>query len=297
MWEVIAALVSVVVTSLLAWLIGTRVSYGWDEVKRQRESDLAALQSFYKCYGSFFAAWKMWAVYLRNHTFEGGHPQFPAGDSTAWGILKEAEDAESGFEAILVKLASEYASSGRDRMLLASFRQGAQSLRECIRDGRALTWKAQPRSPRDRSPEEVRQRLIDYRKYRAFKALCEYVAIKLAHGSHDSHSALRESKGHGSIADQVPPRQDKRSFPVLLGLRPARMIDENIAIEAFIEITQTEGIGGRWCEIAEEEFQLPPVRLLRLADHKLRAHIGRAGRLPELDFRETRLGQVTCRRP
>lgn len=109
MWEVIAALVSVVVTSLLAWLIGTRVSYGWDEVKRQRESDLAALQSFYECYGAFFAAWKMWAVYLRNHTFEGGHPKFPAGDATAWGILKEAEDAEGGFEAILVKLASEYA--------------------------------------------------------------------------------------------------------------------------------------------------------------------------------------------
>lgn len=67
MWEVIAAVVSVALTSLLAWFIGTRVSYGWDEVKRQRESDLAALQSFYRCYGAFFAAWKMWDVYLKNH--------------------------------------------------------------------------------------------------------------------------------------------------------------------------------------------------------------------------------------
>jgi hypothetical protein len=39
MWEIIAALVSVVVTSLLAWLIGTRVSYGWDEVKGSASFD------------------------------------------------------------------------------------------------------------------------------------------------------------------------------------------------------------------------------------------------------------------
>lgn len=259
MWAVIAALVSVVTTSLLAWFIGTRVSYGWDEVKRQRESDLAALQAFYRCYGAFFAAWKMWDVYLKNHTLEGDRPRFPADDTTAWSILKEAENAEGGFETILVKLASEYASSRQDRMLLASFRQGAQSLRESIREGRALTWRAQPSSPRDRSPEDTRQRLLDYRRYRAFKALCEYVAIKLARGSYDIQRASKGDEEHGSAIGHISPRRDKRSFPLLLGLRPARTIDQNKAIEAFIEITQTEGIGGGWYRIAEEEFCLPPV--------------------------------------
>src|SRR5690348_1247361 len=168
MGEIVAAFISVVLTSLLAWFIGTRVSYGWDEVKRQRESDLAAVQSFYRCYGEFFSAWKMWAVYLRNHPLEGNDRKFPIDDATAWGILKEAENAEGGFETILIKLASEYAGNKGDWLLLASFRQGAQSLREAIRDGEPLTWKAQPHSPRDKSPEEQRQRLVDYRKYRAF---------------------------------------------------------------------------------------------------------------------------------
>ncbi len=251
----VAALVSVVATSLLAWFIGTRVSYGWDEVKRQRESDLAALQSFYRCYGAFFSAWKMWAVYLRNHSFEESPPQFPVNDATAWNILREAEDAEGGFETILVKLASEYAGFKEDRLLLASFRQGAQSLREAIRDGRPLTWKAQPHSPRDRSPADGRQRLLDYRKYRAFKALCEYVAIKLARGSYDTHSAPKNDEQPGSRSD----RRGKRSFTLFLGLRPTRRINQNRAIEALIEITQTAEIGGRWYEIAEQEFDLPSV--------------------------------------
>ena len=64
----------------------------------------------------------MWGVYLRSHAAEGKFPQFPADDATAWNILKEAESAEGGFETVLIKLASEYASDGRDRILLASFR-------------------------------------------------------------------------------------------------------------------------------------------------------------------------------
>jgi hypothetical protein len=268
MWEVIAALVSVALTSLLAWFIGTRVSYGWDEVKRQRESDLAALQSFYRCYGAFFAAWKMWDVYLESHTSKGAHPSFLADDSTAWGILKEAEDAESGFETILVKLASEYASDRRDRILLASFRQGAQSLRESIRVGRALTRKAKPTSREDSTREEKNQRLTDYREYRAFKALCEYVAIRLAHGHIMPEARRGKVKGLARLWISFSPRRAKRSFPVLLGLGPTRTIDQNRAIEAFIEVTQTDGIRGCWHENAEKELQLPPV---------IRAENGRGG--------------------
>ena len=106
---------SVLLTALLSWLIGTRVTYGWDEVKRQRESDLAALRLFYDCYGKFFGAWKMWDVYLRAAGSPG--PGFPVQDATAWAILRDAEAAEGGFESILVKLASEYATSERDRQL------------------------------------------------------------------------------------------------------------------------------------------------------------------------------------
>ena len=245
---IIAAIISVVATALLAWLIGTRVSYGWDEVKRRRESDLAALESFYRCYGAFFSAWKMWEVYLDNSAIkESG--KFPVKDETAWNILREAENAEGGFETILVKLASEYASFEEDRLLLASFRQAAQSLREAIRDGESLTWKAQPHSPRDKDPSPMKQqqRLLDYRKYRAFKALCEYVALKLAHGSYSTRAAFHslDDSGWGSA--------------LLLGLRSPRSIDQNTAIAALIQVTQTEGVGDRWYEIAEKSFELPSV--------------------------------------
>lgn len=201
----------------------------------------------------------MWDVYLENHTSKGAHPSFPADDPTAWGILKEAEDAESGFETILVKLASEYASDSRDRILLASFRQGAQSLRESIRKGRALTWKAKPTSPEDSTPEKRNQRLTDYREYRAFKALCEYVAIRLAHSHIMPKVRQGKVKGLARLRVSFSPRRAKRSFPVLLGLRPTRTIDQNGAIEAFIEVTQTERIRECWHENAEKEFQLPPV--------------------------------------
>lgn len=247
---IIAAIVTVVATSLLAWLIGTRVSYGWDEVKRRRESDLAALESFYRFYGAFFSAWKMWEIYLDNSAVkESG--KFPVDDETAWNILREAENAEGGFETILVKLASEYASFPEDRLLLASFRQGAQSLREAISDGKPLTWKAQPHSPRAKNPsyERQEQRLLDYRKYRAFKALCEYVALKLAQGSYGTRDASHglDGSGWGSA--------------LLLGLRPSRSIDQNTAIAALIQVTQTEDIADRWYDIAEKSFELPSVKL------------------------------------
>ena len=112
MTAVIAAVVSVLTASTLAWFVGTRSSYGWDEVKRQRESDLAALKLFYDCYGKFFAAWKMWDVYVRTSGSER-RTAFPVEDDTAWSLLRDAEAAEGGFESILVKLASEYATSNK----------------------------------------------------------------------------------------------------------------------------------------------------------------------------------------
>jgi hypothetical protein len=40
------ALFTVVLGSLLAWLVGAQVSYFWDERRRRRESDLATLATF-----------------------------------------------------------------------------------------------------------------------------------------------------------------------------------------------------------------------------------------------------------
>jgi hypothetical protein len=170
---VIAALVSVIGTALAAWLVGTRISFGCDEVERQRDSDMAALQLSYESHGRFFAAWRMWAVYMRSTS--SGQRGFPASDPKAWEVLQTVEEAESGFETILVELASEFTHTDRDRQLFAAFRQAGQSLREAVREGKDLTWKAQRSSPGDIvNPNPERD--LEFRQYRAFKALCEYVA-------------------------------------------------------------------------------------------------------------------------
>jgi hypothetical protein len=90
--------------------------------------------------------------------------------------------------------------------------------------------------------------------------LCEYVAIKLARGSYDADNVPKNGAEHNSDSDQDSQRLGRRTFPVLLGLRPVRRIDQNRAVEAFIESTKTEAVGGRWYEIAEKEFGLPQVR-------------------------------------
>jgi hypothetical protein len=232
---VIAALVSVIGTAMAAWLIGTRISFGWDEVKRQRDSDMTALQLFYQSYGKFFAAWKMWAVYLRGTS--PGQGGFPASDLKAWEILQAVEEAESGFETILVKLASEFTHTDRDRQLFAAFRQAGQSLREAIREGKDLTWKAQRSSPRDIvSPNPRRD--LEFRQYRAFKALCEYVAVSLARGPYGE----RATRG--------------RLRRLFLGPGQIPRISHSIAASNLIAITQTQDIGGQWQRIAEEEFGL-----------------------------------------
>ncbi len=58
----IIALFTALVGSLLAWVVGTQVTYLWDDQKRRRESDLAALARFYELYGTFFSTWKLWSA-------------------------------------------------------------------------------------------------------------------------------------------------------------------------------------------------------------------------------------------
>jgi hypothetical protein len=159
----IIALSTVVVGSLLAWGVGTQVSYAWDERKRRRESDLAALATFYKLYGEFFVTWKLWSSHKRF-----GATLAPP-DHLQWSLLERAEAVEGGFEALLVKLASERKLNKDEKLMLGSFREAYQMLREKIRVNKRLEWWA--------SPIHHGQ---GFEQYRAFKALAEYVAFLLA---------------------------------------------------------------------------------------------------------------------
>jgi hypothetical protein len=160
--DLLKVLFGAVVASALAWLVGTRIGYKWDEIKRRRESDRAALDEFYRVYGEFFSTWKLWNAHRRSGV--------PAPHDARWALLERAEIAESGFESLLVKIASERRLSERDVRLVASFRQAYQSLREHIRDDQALMWWATDKEGRTKG----------FRQYHAFKGLAAYFATLLA---------------------------------------------------------------------------------------------------------------------
>src|SRR5713226_9202117 len=108
----IIALSTVMIGSVLAWVVGTQVTYLWDDQKRRRESDLAALATFYRSYGDFFTTWKLWSAHKDPKSTLG------SADHLRWKLLERAELAESSFEALLVKLASERKLCAKDQQVL-----------------------------------------------------------------------------------------------------------------------------------------------------------------------------------
>jgi len=152
----------------LLWFVGSRLTFVWEDRKRRRESDLAAMETFYRLYGEFFAAWKLWDSHKRKGVPGKGKPH-----ELQWELLERVERAEGGYEALLVKLASERVLDDTDRVLLGCFREGSQMLREKIRAGQALEWWATDKPERDSD---------GFKQYRAYKALAEYIALTLEAG-------------------------------------------------------------------------------------------------------------------
>lgn len=175
-------LIVVVVSAALALSVGSRVAYLWDHLRRRREGDLAAVESFYRTYGEFFATWKLWDAHMRatasverssastpnQAPTRGGTLESPA--DVQWRLLERAAAAEAGFEAVLVKLASERTLADRDIKLLGCFRESYQMLREQIRKNRRLMWRASPIPNED---------AITFKQYIQFKSLAEYVVVML----------------------------------------------------------------------------------------------------------------------
>lgn len=155
------AFFSAVVGSSLAWLIGNEISYRWDERRRRRETDFAALQTFYRAYGDFFATWKLWDAHKRSSATVA-----PA--DVQWRLLERAEEAEGAFETLLVKIVSERRLNDVEREVVGAFRQGYQALREHIRDDQMLAWWSTPSND------------TGYEEYRAFKELAARVAVLVA---------------------------------------------------------------------------------------------------------------------
>jgi len=113
------------------WLIGQKLSYGWNVRQKRRELQLAASQQFYAAYGEFFATWKLW------NRLEQDNEDF---ETRRWELHKRAAAAEATVEGILVKLSSELQLAEEELKDLGCFRQAFQQLRQSIRKSEFLSW-------------------------------------------------------------------------------------------------------------------------------------------------------------
>lgn len=131
---VIVPLVAVTLTLAGGWLVSSRVSDHWDQIKRRRESDQAAAEEFQRLYGEFFAVWKIWnAISLRD--IELSDPE-----KAAWDCLKQVAEIEGRVEALMAKISAERHLTNDDIDALGAVRQGFQSLRSVIKRGEPLPW-------------------------------------------------------------------------------------------------------------------------------------------------------------
>lgn len=149
-----------ILTLLVGYLVGNRLTSMWAFRQKRRELDLLAASELYRLYGEFFAVWKLW-----NHLL--GDSSCGAGDDVRWALTQRAALVDGGFEALLVRVTSERELTNPQQDDLGLLRQGFQCLRETIRDNTPLPWASS-----------------DHPEYLKFKELaCGF--SNLLSGSHD----------------------------------------------------------------------------------------------------------------
>ena len=131
---VIVPLVAVMLTLGGGWLVSTRVSDHWDQIKRRRESDQAAAGEFQRLYGKFFAVWKRW------NSIALGEIALSDREKAVWDCLESAAKIEGDVESLLAKISVERCLSEDDINALGAVRQGFKSIRSAIRKGKPLPW-------------------------------------------------------------------------------------------------------------------------------------------------------------
>jgi hypothetical protein len=135
------------ITLLLGWLIGQRLSAYWAFRQKQKEIDLNTLNKFYSLYGEFFAVWKLWH-FLREEdsakTIDLKHGRF---EEVRLDLVNRISKAEGELEAIFVKVSTEKDLEDSDILILGKFRETFQQLRDAIKSGNNLDWRGPNSAP------------------------------------------------------------------------------------------------------------------------------------------------------
>lgn len=136
-----APLLTVAVTLGGGWLVTTRVTDRWEQVKKNREMDLGAAQDFQRLYGELISVWKTWDALTVGHT-PVTTPEHPG-----WGCLERATSAEGQVEALMAKLASERFLSEVEIETLGGVRQAFKIVRRTIQRGEPIGWWSSDQAP------------------------------------------------------------------------------------------------------------------------------------------------------
>lgn len=136
-----APLLTVAVTLGGGWLVTTRVTDRWEQVKKSREMDLAAAQDFQRLYGELIATWKTW------NSLTGGHTPITTPEHVGWGCLERATAAEGQIEALMAKLAAERFLTEDDIDMLGGVRQAFKIVRRSIKRGEVIGWRSSGAEP------------------------------------------------------------------------------------------------------------------------------------------------------
>jgi hypothetical protein len=152
------SLITVAATLGGGWMVTTRVTDHWDQIKKNREMNLAAAHDFQRLYGEFVAIWKTWNALRGNYT-----AAFTSPEQGKWDCLVRATAAEGEIEALMAQLAAERTLSDQDIDVLGGIRQAFKVLRRKVRRDEPLNWWA-----------------ADVEEYAAFKSLAAATSVLLA---------------------------------------------------------------------------------------------------------------------
>ncbi|MFB6628370.1 hypothetical protein ACFCWY_00585 [Streptomyces sp. NPDC056362] len=175
-----APLLTVVATLGGGWLVTTRVTDRWDQVKKQREMGLSAAQDFQRLYGEFVAIWKTWNALTSHHT------PVTTPEHSGWSCLERATAAEGATEALMAKLAAERLLNDDEIDVLGGVRQAFKVVRRTIERGEPLGWGASGVAP-----------------YAALKSLSAALSVLLSSPSRGKGrpTAARAARAFAEITD------------------------------------------------------------------------------------------------
>lgn len=117
------------------WFLGQKIIASWDIRKKQQELDIGAAFQFQQLYGELKEVGRLWRESRKQEAAQIGPPS-----DLRWSLLARGANAESKYEAVVMKLASERALTRNQLAALGLFRQACQQLRQSIRKNQEVSW-------------------------------------------------------------------------------------------------------------------------------------------------------------